>query len=145
MNRFKTILLMSCSLLRKVHATIPRLIQFDATQQTSLFGILVTFQSYVNMQLILSMKSVENIVTLSFYVNTDLSSVSHLTEISIYQILHWFFLHIFFLPQASPKWQKVPSLSVPSYSIKKQFYGKKNPNHISMSTLAYLENGLIPV
>lgn len=63
---------MSCSLLRKVHATIPRLIQFDATQQTSLFGILVTFQSYVNMQLILSMKSVENIVTLSFYVNTDL-------------------------------------------------------------------------
>lgn len=86
MNRFKTILLMSCSLLRKVHATIPRLIQFDATQPTSLFGILVTFQSYVNMQLILSMKSVENIVTLSFYVNTDLSSVSHLTEISIYQI-----------------------------------------------------------
>lgn len=82
----KTILLMSCSLLRKVHATIPRLIQFDATQQTSLFGILVTFQSYVNMQLILSMKSVENIVTLSFYVNTDLSSVSHLTEISKYQI-----------------------------------------------------------
>lgn len=77
---------MSCSLLRKVHATIPRLIQFDATQQTSLFGILVTFQSYVNMQLIISMKSVENIVTLSFYVNTDLSSVSHLTEISIYQI-----------------------------------------------------------
>lgn len=77
---------MSCSLLRKVHATIPRLIQFDATQPTSLFGILVTFQSYVNMQLIQSMKSVENIVTLSFYVNTDLSSVSHLTEISIYQI-----------------------------------------------------------
>lgn len=28
---------------------------------------------------------------------------------------------------------------------KKQFYGEKNPNHISMSTLAYLENGLIPV
>lgn len=68
MNRFKTILLMSCSLLRKVHATILRLIQFDATQQMSLFGIAVTLHSYVNMQLILSMESVENIVILSLYV-----------------------------------------------------------------------------
>lgn len=115
---------MSCSLLRKVHATIPRLIQFDATHQMSLFGIVVTLHSYVNMQLILSMKSVENIVTLSFYVNADLSSVSHLTEISKCQIYRWFFA--FCMPQTSPKWQKPPTLSIQSYSKKSSFM-EENP------------------
>lgn len=126
---------MSCSLLRKVHATIPRLIQFDATQPTSLFGILVTFQSYVNMQLILSMKSVENIVTLSFYVNTDLSSVSHLTEISIFisDLTLIFFCIFFFATSIAEMTKSTEFISTKLFYKKiKAVLWKKNPNHISM-------------